>query len=92
MVLLSVVGDVAFVPGPWAAPEGAPAEHGTPTSFYTAVQLCCTAHVVDDPVEKAELLNLQVARFQPGAAPPRSCRERAPSRGSCPDCACCAST
>ncbi|MEU9864666.1 FMN-binding negative transcriptional regulator [Streptomyces sp. NPDC047971] len=70
-VLLSVVDDYAFVRGPWAAPEGAPAEHGTPTSFYTAVQLRCTAHVVDDPAEKAELLNRQVAHFQPegGTAP-----------------------
>ncbi|MEU6879909.1 FMN-binding negative transcriptional regulator [Streptomyces sp. NPDC046712] len=70
-VLLSVVDDYAFVPGPWAAPEGAPPEHGTPTSFYAAVQLRCTAHVVDDPAEKAELLNRQVAHFQPegGTAP-----------------------
>ncbi|MET9433048.1 FMN-binding negative transcriptional regulator [Streptomyces sp. NPDC006551] len=70
-VLLSVVDDYVFVPGPWAAPEGAPAEHGTPTSFYAAVQLRCTAWVVDDPAEKAELLNRQVAHFQPegGTAP-----------------------
>ncbi|MFG2644894.1 FMN-binding negative transcriptional regulator [Streptomyces sp. NPDC048370] len=70
-VLLSVVDDYAFVPGPWAAPEGAPSEHGTPTSFYAAVQLRCTAHVVDDPAEKAALLERQVAHFQPegGTAP-----------------------
>ncbi|MFG2870926.1 FMN-binding negative transcriptional regulator [Streptomyces sp. NPDC048338] len=70
-VLLSVVDDYVFVPGPWAAPEGAPAAHGTPTSFYAAVQLRCTAQVVDDPAEKAELLNRQVAHFQPegGTAP-----------------------
>ncbi|HEY9369155.1 FMN-binding negative transcriptional regulator [Streptomyces sp.] len=64
-VLLSVVDDYAFVPGPWAAPEDAPAAHGTPTSFYAAVQLRCTARVVDDPAEKAALLNRQVAHFQP---------------------------
>ncbi|MGW6568984.1 FMN-binding negative transcriptional regulator [Streptomyces sp. NPDC054975] len=70
-VLLSVVDDHVFVPGPWAAPEGAPPEHGTPTSLYAAVQLRCVAHVVDDPAEKAELLNRQVAHFQPegGTAP-----------------------
>ncbi|MFI0980277.1 FMN-binding negative transcriptional regulator [Streptomyces sp. NPDC021093] len=70
-VLLSVVDDYTFVPGPWQAPEGAPPEHGTPTSFYTAVQLRCTAHLVDDPAAKAELLNRQVAHFQPegGTAP-----------------------
>ncbi|MCX5556027.1 FMN-binding negative transcriptional regulator [Streptomyces sp. NBC_00038] len=65
VVLLSVVDDYAFIPGPWQAPPEAPPEHGTPTSFYTAVQLRCTAHVVDDPEEKAELLNRQVGHFQP---------------------------
>ncbi|WP_435186786.1 FMN-binding negative transcriptional regulator [Streptomyces sp. bgisy126] len=70
-VLLSVVDDHVFVPGHWTAPEGAPSEHGTPTSYYAAVQLRCTARVVDDPAEKAALLNRQVARFQPegGTAP-----------------------
>ncbi|MFE7173326.1 FMN-binding negative transcriptional regulator [Streptomyces sp. NPDC057616] len=70
-VLLSVVDDYVYVPGPWQAPPGLPPEHGTPTSFYAAVQLRCTAHVVDDPAEKAELLNRQVGHFQPegGSAP-----------------------
>ncbi|MFD9328726.1 FMN-binding negative transcriptional regulator [Streptomyces sp. NPDC060065] len=65
VVLLSVVDDYVFIPGPWQAPPDAPPEHGTPTSFYTAVQLRCTAHVVDDPKEKADLLNRQVGHFQP---------------------------
>ena len=65
VVLLSVVDDYTFIPGPWQAPPDAPPEHGTPTSFYTAVQLRCTAHVVDDPEEKADLLNRQVGHFQP---------------------------
>ncbi|MCH0541019.1 FMN-binding negative transcriptional regulator [Streptomyces sp. MUM 203J] len=64
-VTLSVVDDYAFVPGPWAAPPEDPPEHGTPTSFYSAVQLVCTAHIVDDPAAKAELLNRQVDHFQP---------------------------
>ncbi|MFD8570195.1 FMN-binding negative transcriptional regulator [Streptomyces sp. NPDC059639] len=64
-VVLSVVDDYAFVQGPWQALPGAPPEHGTPTSVYTAVQLRCTAHVVDDPEEKAALLNRQVGHFQP---------------------------
>ncbi|GAA1947599.1 FMN-binding negative transcriptional regulator [Streptomyces durmitorensis] len=70
-VLLSVVDDYAYVPGPWKAPAGTPAEHGVPTSLYAAVQLRCTARVVDSPREKAELLNRQVAHFQPegGTAP-----------------------
>ncbi|MFJ9181385.1 FMN-binding negative transcriptional regulator [Streptomyces sp. NPDC102360] len=64
-VLLSVVDDYAFVPGPWQAPPDVLPEHGTPTSVYAAVQLRCTARVVDDPQEKAELLNRQVGHFQP---------------------------
>ncbi|MFJ4715162.1 FMN-binding negative transcriptional regulator [Streptomyces sp. NPDC088785] len=64
-VLLSVVDDYAFVRGPWQALPGDPPEHGTPTSVYTAVQLRCTAHVVDDPEEKAALLNRQLGHFQP---------------------------
>ncbi|MFE7547589.1 FMN-binding negative transcriptional regulator [Streptomyces gardneri] len=67
-VLLSVVDDYVFAPGPWTAPEGTPTAHGTPTSYYAAVQLRCTAHVIDDPAEKAELLNRQVAHFQPDGA------------------------
>lgn len=70
-VVLSVVDDYVFIPGPWQAPAGTPPEHGTPTSFYAAVQLRCRAQVVDDPAEKAELLNRQVGHFQPtgGSAP-----------------------
>lgn len=64
-VLLSVVDDYAYIPGPWQAPTDTPPEHGVPTSFYAAVQLRCTAHVVDDPAEKADLLNRQVGHFQP---------------------------
>lgn len=64
-VTLSVVDDHTFIPGPWHAPDGAPPEHGTPTSFYAAVQLRCTAHVVDDPQGKADLLHRQLAHFQP---------------------------
>ena len=70
-VLLSVVDDYVYVPGPWQAPPDAPPEHGVPTSFYAAVQLRCRAHIVDDPAEKAALLDRQVGHFQPegGSAP-----------------------
>ncbi|WP_031486479.1 FMN-binding negative transcriptional regulator [Streptomyces bicolor] len=64
-VVLSVVDDYVYVPGPWQAAPEDPPEHGTPTSFYAAVQLRCRARVVDDPAEKAELLNRQVGHFQP---------------------------
>ncbi|GAB2624261.1 FMN-binding negative transcriptional regulator [Streptomyces capparidis] len=70
-VTLSVAGDHAYVPSYWAVPEGAPPEHGVPTSYYAAVQLSCVAHVVDDPAGKADLLRRQLAHLQPegGHAP-----------------------
>ncbi|MGW3497812.1 FMN-binding negative transcriptional regulator [Streptomyces sp. NPDC001020] len=64
-VLLSVVDDYVYVPGPWQALPDTPPEHGVPTSFYAAVQLRCTAHIVDDPAQMAELLNRLIAHFQP---------------------------
>ncbi|MFI6208129.1 FMN-binding negative transcriptional regulator [Streptomyces sp. NPDC051041] len=64
-VVLTVIGDYAFVPGPWRAGAGAPPTDGVPTSYYTAVQFTCRAHVVDDPEAKAELLRRQLAHFQP---------------------------
>ncbi|MFI2031065.1 FMN-binding negative transcriptional regulator [Streptomyces buecherae] len=70
-VLLSVADDYVFVPGPWLADADVPPEHGVPTTFYAAVQLSCTAHIVDDPAAKAALLTRQLAHFQPegGSAP-----------------------
>ena len=62
---LAVTDDYAFVPGPWRAPVGTPAEEGVPTSYYTSVHLVGTAVVVDDPEEKAALLDRQLRRFQP---------------------------
>ena len=64
-VTLSVVDDYAFIPGPWHAAPGDPSEYGTPTSFYAAVQLLGTAHILDDPQAKADLLRRQVGHFQP---------------------------
>jgi transcriptional regulator len=64
-VVLTVIGDHAFVPGPWRAPAGTPPLDGVPTSYYAAVQFTCRAGVVDDPEAKAELLRRQLAHFQP---------------------------
>ncbi|RST17569.1 FMN-binding negative transcriptional regulator [Streptomyces sp. WAC05374] len=64
-VLFTVFGDYAFVPGPWRAPAGTPPTDGVPTSYYTAVQFTCRAHIVDAPEAKAELLRRQMAHFQP---------------------------
>ncbi|MFI1360845.1 FMN-binding negative transcriptional regulator [Streptomyces sp. NPDC020898] len=78
VVLLSVVDDYAFIPGPWQAALDTPPEHGVPTSVYAAVQLRCTAHVVDDPAEKADLLNRQLGHFQPEGGSARVAAGEAP--------------
>ncbi|MGW1160459.1 FMN-binding negative transcriptional regulator [Streptomyces sp. NPDC002513] len=77
-VLLSVVDDYVYVPGPWQAAPGVPSEHGVPTSFYAAVQLRCTARIVDDPAEKADLLNRQLGHFQPEGGSARAAAGEAP--------------
>ncbi|MEU0484083.1 FMN-binding negative transcriptional regulator [Streptosporangium sp. NPDC006013] len=64
-VTFTVIGDYAYIPGPWRAAPGIPAVEGVPTSYYAAVQFTCRAHVVDDPAGKADLLTRQLAHFQP---------------------------
>jgi transcriptional regulator len=64
-VLLSVVDDYAFIPGPWRVPSGYQPENGVPTSYYAVVQFSCRAEMVDDPEAKADLLRRQLAHFQP---------------------------
>ncbi|MEV7389124.1 FMN-binding negative transcriptional regulator [Streptomyces sp. NPDC091215] len=64
-VTLTVIGDYAFIPGPWRAERGTPPADGVPTSYYTTVQFTCHARIVDDPEGKAELLRRQLAHFQP---------------------------
>jgi transcriptional regulator len=64
-VVFTVIGDYAFVPGPWRAAAGIPPRDGVPTSYYAAVQFLCRATVVDDPEAKADLLRRQLAHFQP---------------------------
>ncbi len=62
---LAVVGDYAYIPTYWRATAGGPDEDGVPTSYYTAVQFRCRPVVVDEAEGKAELLNAQLADFQP---------------------------
>ncbi|WP_037852540.1 FMN-binding negative transcriptional regulator [Streptomyces sp. NRRL S-340] len=64
-VTFTVIGDYAFVPGPWRAKPGTPPTEGVPTSYYAAVQFTCRARIVDDPEAKAALLRHQMAHFQP---------------------------
>ena len=58
--LLSVFGAYAYVPGHWNQDE-----YGVPTSYYAAVQLACDVEVIDDPAGIAEILERQLAHFQP---------------------------
>jgi len=64
-VAFTVIGDYAYVPGPWRAKPGVPPTDGVPTSYYAAVQFSCRAALVDEPEAKAELLRRQLAHFQP---------------------------
>ncbi len=64
-VVLTVLGDYAFVPSGWRLLPDQDAASGVPTSYYSAVQLRCHATLVTDPSEKAALLTEQLAHFQP---------------------------
>jgi transcriptional regulator len=64
-VVLSVIGDYAFIPGPWRAKPDIPPRDGVPTSYYAAVQFTCRAEIIDDPEAKVDLLRRQLAHFQP---------------------------
>jgi transcriptional regulator len=55
--VMSVVGDVAFVPSSW--------NDGIPTSYYGAVQLVGRTTVIDDAPGVADVLRRQLAVFQP---------------------------
>jgi transcriptional regulator len=57
MAMVSVIGDVAFIPSSWNG--------GIPTSYYGAVQLIGRTTVLDDPSEVAEILRLQLGVYQP---------------------------
>lgn len=56
-VVLSVIGDVAYVPAAWNV--------GIPTSYYAAVQCIGRATLLDGPVEVADILRRQLAAYQP---------------------------
>ncbi|MFJ2580301.1 FMN-binding negative transcriptional regulator [Kitasatospora aureofaciens] len=58
-VTLAVTDGYAFAPGHWRG------EPGTPTSYYASVHFHCTAEVVESAAGKAEILNRQLAHFQP---------------------------
>jgi transcriptional regulator len=61
--VLSVVGDVAYVPSAWKAVDGEDPALGVPTSYYAAVQLAGPVEVVD----RAEVLRTQLKQMEPGS-------------------------
>ena len=63
--LLTVVDDYTYVPSPWQAAPGTPAELGVPTSYYATVQLSCDVEVIDDQDAKAAILRDQLAHLEP---------------------------
>ena len=67
-VVLAIALDYAYVEAAWNADADADPDLGVPTSYYTAVQLLCTATVVDDPDQKAEILAQQLAHFEPSGS------------------------
>ena len=58
--LLSVFGAYAYVPGHWNQDE-----YGVPTSYYAAVQLACDVAPTNDDAALADILERQLAHFQP---------------------------
>jgi transcriptional regulator len=66
-VLLSVAGDWAYIPAAWKAIGDEDPRMGVPTTYYAAVQLIATAHVVDDEAGKAEILREQLGVTEPGS-------------------------
>jgi transcriptional regulator len=74
-VVLAVVADYVYVEAAWNAALGSDPDYGVPTSYYAAVQLRCTAEIIDDPERKLEVLREQLAQFEPpgsGRVPPTS--------------------
>jgi len=64
-VMLCVSGDWAFIPSNWKVTGDEDPLEGIPTTYYASVQLTGTARVIDDPDGVAEVLRVQLRRFQP---------------------------
>ncbi|MGW4483425.1 FMN-binding negative transcriptional regulator [Amycolatopsis sp. NPDC004368] len=63
--VLTVIGEYTYIRSDWNTADD-PAL-GVPTSYYATAQLACDVRVVDDPEEKAALLNRQLGHFEPGS-------------------------
>ena len=65
-VVFSVHGDWAYVPAAWKAIGDEDPTLGVPTSYYAAVNLTCTAELLEGE-ELLDLLRTQLAAFEPGS-------------------------
>lgn len=66
-VVLSVSGDWAYVPAAWKAVGEEDPALGIPTSYYAAVNLVCTATVLEGE-QLLDVLRTQLGHFEPGSA------------------------
>lgn len=66
--LLAVIGSYVYIPSDWNSAPGEDVRWGVPTSYYAAVQATCSAEVVDDESEVAEILNRLLAQFEPSGS------------------------
>jgi len=66
-VVLSVAGEWAYVPAAWKAIGDEDPSLGIPTTYYAAVQLIATAHVLDDVESKLAVLRAQLGALEPGS-------------------------
>ena len=64
-VSLSIVGDYAFIPGPWRAKDPDKLHDGVPTSYYAAVNFVCEPTVVSEPAGVAQIIQAHMTEFQP---------------------------
>lgn len=65
LAVVSVFGAYTYIPTGWNAAAPVPPEEGVPTSYYAAVQAICRFEIVDPAEALADILNRQLAHFQP---------------------------
>ncbi|GAA2685627.1 FMN-binding negative transcriptional regulator [Nonomuraea recticatena] len=69
-VVLSVTGPWTYIRGEWRAEPGTDPTLGVPTTYYSAVQLICTAEIVTDDEGKLDVLRRQLADLEPTLGDP----------------------
>ncbi|MFG1641855.1 FMN-binding negative transcriptional regulator [Amycolatopsis sp. NPDC049252] len=78
--LLTVVDDYTYIRADWNTAPGADPARGVPTSYYATVQLEGDVRLIDDPAEKAALLDKQLRHFETDGARAEVSATDAPDR------------